>query len=59
MFYGRYIEQIVYELGSKSDLEKYIPSKDDNYNEKSYKTVYTDFLYIPEGLAKEQYLLVS
>ena len=57
--YGKYIDQILYELGSESVLEAYIPSKDDNDNEKSYKTAYNDFLYIPEGLTKEQYLLVS
>ncbi len=57
--YGRYIDQSDYELGSEEKLKEYIPTKDDNDNEKSYKKVYTDFLYVPEGLAKEQYLLVS
>ena len=55
--YGNYINALDYEMSNEVELEKAIPKE--GQSQFSSKELNADYLYIPEGLFKDTYLLIS
>jgi len=55
--YGNYISSLNYEMNNNEELEKAIPKE--GHSKFSSRELNADYLYIPDGLPKDTYLLIS